>query len=171
MADNPEKKTTESGRAAAGGGSRKNLVAFVGSVLFCVGSSVAVGILAFPDAGGPGQQEVEPKHVPTDLIELPVPKLMINLTGTTRNMLLQATVTLAIEVVDKQAKGVDLNGMLPRVQDQLNKILSSLKEPSLTGGANMDFLQTRIKDHLNNGIFAGTGKRVENVYFIEWVVQ
>lgn len=170
MADHPDKKTSDGGQASGqGGGSKKTLIALLGSVLFCVGSSVTVGILAFPDAGAPAPS-IEHAE-PLELIELPVPKLLVNLTGANRTMLLSATVTLEIEVFEDTGRGGDINAMLPRVQDQLNKILSSLKEPSLTGGSNMDFLQTRIKDHINNGIFAGTGRRVINVYFIEWVIQ
>lgn len=172
MADDGDKKPSEDAENAAGGGhSRKNLVAFVGSVLFCVGSSVAVGILAFPDAA-PDKQVIADSHPePTETVELPVPQILVNLSGANRNALLQATITLEIEMGEAHGEGADINKLLPRVQDQLIKILSSLSERSLIGGSSKEFVQTRIKDQINEGIFAGTGRRVVDVFFLEFVLQ
>ncbi|MFH0945497.1 MAG: flagellar basal body-associated FliL family protein [Planctomycetota bacterium] len=172
MADEADKKRSENSESPGSDGrSRKNLVAFVGSVLFCVGSSVAVGILAFPDAGTDKNAIAEHHPVVRETFELPVPQILVNVVGAGQHALLQATITLEIELGGKKGEEDDINKLLPRVQDQLIKILSSMDERSLTGGASKEFVQTRIKDHINEGIFAGTTRRVVDVFFLEFVLQ
>jgi len=171
MAEEADNKAGEAAEKADGGGSKRNLIAFVGSVLFCVGSSVAVGILAFPDAES-DQEAIDARHAEArETIELPVPQILVNITGADRHALLQATITLEIELMEHGSEETDINRLLPRVQDQLIKVLSSLDERALTGGSSKEFVQTRIKDHINEGIFAGTPMRVVNVFFLEFVLQ
>lgn len=145
---------------------RQLVVAAVGIVL-CIGAAVTVGVVAFPDATS--EQMTGPP--PTERIQFPVPQVLVNLSGGGGRRLLQATLSLDLATADVAKATATFNELLPKVQDQLIKVLSSFTEADLDGRTAKESVQTRIKDHLNRGLFQDAGVVVENIYFTEFVVQ
>ncbi len=172
MTDNAENTPNEgaaaekaaTGKAARGGG----LLAPLGLAAFSLAAAVIVGVMAFPDSDGGGAQEQAPQR---SRIILPVPQVLVNLSQSERKDLLQATISVELETDDEAEAQGRFNELLPRVQDQLLKILSALKTDDLDGSTSMESLQTRIMDRLNSELFARGDPRVTSVYFTEFVVE
>lgn len=174
MAD-VEKSAAGADAEAKKGGGAKKLVGLVVGVLFLVGTSVAVGLLAFPDHAPKGEAGEEPAEAapvePVAKILAPVPEILVNLADSKGIRLLQATMTLELEAKDAPAAEVRFQEILPRVQDRLIKILSSLTSEDIDGGTSKEFVQSRIKDHLNLGVLREEKFQVTDVYFTEFVIQ
>ncbi len=167
----PEGGGTEAEKKKGGG--LKTLIGLVVGVLFLVGSSVAVGVLMFPNqepAGEEGHEEEVPVE-PTTKILAPVPEILVNLADSKGLRLLQATMTLELEAKDGPGAEVRFQEILPRVQDRLIKILSSLTSEDIDGGTSKEFVQSRIRDHLNLGVLREEEFEVTDVYFTEFVIQ
>lgn len=174
MADNNEQANEQAGAGAENEAPSKrkgDLITFISATMVCVAASVLVGIMAFPDPHGPTAGHDESQKVPTETIELPVPQVLVNLAGNKGHSLLQATVTLELIQTGMEKTPPDINKLLPPVQDQLIKILSSLSKEELYGGVSKEFIQTRIKDLLNRGALGDRPVEVINVYFLEFVIQ
>ncbi|MFG0319947.1 MAG: flagellar basal body-associated protein FliL [Planctomycetota bacterium JB042] len=156
------------------GGGMKTLIGLVVGVLFLVGSSVAVGVLMFPSEEPAGEAGEEGEAVPVEpatKILAPVPEILVNLADSKGLRLLQATMTLELEAKDGTAAEARFQEILPRVQDRLIKILSSLTSEDIDGGTSKEFVQSRIKDHLNLGVLREEEFEVTDVYFTEFVIQ
>ena len=149
--------------------SKKGLVAGVAVALFLIVGAVTVGLVGLP---GQKQEEVV---VPADpvlaTVDMPVPQLLVNLADRGAHRLLQSTTTLELSTPDELATSGRFNDLLPRVQDQMIKLMSSYHVEELEGGANKEFLQVRVKDHLNATVFAEDAEKVTQVFFTEFVIQ
>ncbi|MBI4880483.1 MAG: flagellar basal body-associated FliL family protein [Planctomycetes bacterium] len=173
MADNAETTPKEGAAAekgAAGKTSRRGLIASLGLAAFSLAAAVIVGVMAFPDSEG-GGDDAEQHQVHKSRVILPVPQTLVNLSQSEKNELLQATISVELETDDAAETLGKFNELLPKVQDQLLKVLSSLNAGELDGGASMEFLQTRIMDRLNGELFAAGNARVTSIYFTEFVIE
>ena len=177
MADNPETaeapETAAAEEAAPPAGGKKKLIGMIVGALFLVGSSVAVGLLAFPDAEptGDGASEEATPVEPLAVVLSPLPQILVNLVDSKGLRLLQATITLELETKDATATTARFGEIMPKVQDRLIKILSSMSSTDIDGGTSKEFVQTRIKDHLNLGVIREEEFTVTDVYFTEFVIQ
>lgn len=158
------------GQPAAGGG-KKGLIAFVAIGLFALVSSVTVGLLAFPDKhkGDEAGKHEEAEVKVTSL--LPVPQILVNLRDSNGQRLLQAAVSLELLTPKADTVQAVFNEMLPKIQDQLIKIMSAYSAGDLDGGNRKDALQSRLMKELNENLFAEGEIEVAGVYFTEFVVQ
>lgn len=154
------------------GGAMKTIIGLSVGILFLVGSSVAVGLLAFPKPVKPEEGHEEPKKPvePVVMILAPVPKIIVNLADSKGLRLLQAEMTLELEAKDATAEA-RFQEVLPRIQDRLIKVLSSLTSDDIDGGTSKEFVQSRIKDHLNLGVLREEKFKVTDVYFTEFMIQ
>lgn len=173
-------KNENAGEAPVSGGAPSSgkatlIGGFVG-VLLVVAGGVAVGIVGFPGAGGHDAKDEHPDPMvdaealkPTVLLS--VPQMVVNLSDTTGKHLLQSQWTVEIAATDAAAASAKFGEWLPRVQDQMIKVISSYRSVELEGGTNKEFVQTRIKDSLNASVFKAEEAKVRNVYFTEFVIQ
>jgi flagellar basal body-associated protein FliL len=173
-------KSENAAEASASGGAPSSgkatiIGGFVG-VLLVVAGGVAVGIVGFP--GGPNRdpkkEHVDPMVDETAVkptVLLSVPQMVVNLSDTTGKHLLQSQWTVEIAATDVGAATTKFTEWLPRVQDQMIKVISSYRSVELEGGSNKEFVQTRIKDALNATVFKSEEAKVKNVYFTEFVIQ
>ena len=171
MADEPENQQAEDGEnvvTTVGASRRKTLIAYSAVVAFCLVSSVTVGVVAFPD-GDTESAVVE--EVPAKKIVLPVPQVLVNLQDSDTSALLQTTLSVELETRGGGDAQSEFSELLPRVQDQLLKVLSSFSASDIDGGASMSFVQTRIIDRLNEELFKGEDTKVTNIFFTEFVIE
>lgn len=166
--------------AAPAGGGKATLIGGILGALMVVGGGVAIGIAGFPGPKKKDEEHAEEVHVEKaeadahaaqPKVAMPIPQMVVNLSDTNGRHILQSAWTLELVAPDATAASGKFNEWLPRVQDQMIKILSSFRAFELDGGANKEFLQTRIKDSLNAGVFKAEEAKVEAVYFTEFVVQ
>jgi flagellar basal body-associated protein FliL len=162
--------------APQAGGGKGTLVGGIVGILLVVAGGVAVGIVGFPGAaktdGDTGHQDpmVDPEaNKPTVLMS--IPQMVVNLSDNTSKHLLQSTWTVELAATDVAAATAKFTEWLPRVQDQMIKVISSYRSVELEGASNKEFVQTRIKDSLNGSVFKNEETKVRNVYFTEFVVQ
>lgn len=166
----------ETGEAAAGKKKGKGGL-LIGLALFLAvgGAAVMVGFVGFPGKAthAAGHAEAAPEHdeKPMTTVMLPVPQLLVNLSDSAGNRLLQSTWTVQIGTRDAAAMASLGPELLPRIQDQMIKVLSSLRSDEIAGGANKEFVQTRLKDALNGSVFKDRDEKVEALFFTEFVVQ
>lgn len=175
MSDGSTDNVEAAGAAPAGGGKATMIGGLVG-VLLVVAGGVAVGIVGFP-GGNPHEAKnehpdpmVDPEAAKPTVL-LTVPQMVVNLSDTTGKHLLQSQWTVEITTSDVAAAETKKTEWLPRVQDQMIKVISSYRSLELEGGSNKEFLQTRIKDGLNGTVFKTEESKVRNVYFTEFVIQ
>ena len=167
MADQDNNNTQE--EEAPNGGGKKGAIAFVAIGLFCLVSSVTVGLLAFPSKEpAETQEEVSVGEVTT---LMPVPQVLVNLRESNGMRLLQASMSLEISGTDEESISSLFNDMLPKIQDKLIKILSAYSAEDLDGGNRKDAIQTRVMQLLNEGLFHERDMEVAGVYFTEFVIQ
>jgi flagellar basal body-associated protein FliL len=162
--------------APQGGGGKGTLIGGIVGVLLVVAGGVAVGIVGFPGAAKHDDSNehqdpmVDPEaNKPTVLMS--IPQLVVNLSDTTSKHLLQSTWSVELTATDVAAATSKFTEWLPRVQDQMIKVISSYRSVELEGASNKEFVQTRIKDSLNSTVFKAEDAKVRNVFFTEFVVQ
>jgi flagellar basal body-associated protein FliL len=171
--DDQKDATAPEGDAAAEAGAKpgrlKKMLTFVSVALACVGGAVTVGVVAFPDPPGSGTADVA--ELPKDKFMVAVPKVIVNLAESNGLRLLQAAMSLELEHPDLKIGEPEFQNVLPKAQDRIIKVLSALTARDIEGAAAKEFIQTRLKDDLNNGLLTGTPYHVTAIYFTEFVVQ
>lgn len=177
MAD--DKKPADAAAAAAAAAAAKPskmkaMLPILVAVLVCVAGAVTVGIMAFPDAHLPPQEHggAPAKKEAKETFQAPIPKILVNLAEDTRgNRILQAEITLEMNVIDPLLAQAEFNKILPKVQDKLIATLSSYTATDLEGSQSKEMAKTRIKDEMNRDLFAEVDMKVAKVLFTEFVVQ
>jgi len=170
--DTGERDGAANEESPSSGGGKKKLLGMVSGAVFLIGTSVAVGVLAFPDE----EKKTESKEAvavaePKVVVFAPIPQILVNLADGGGIRLLQATMTLELETKDAAVAMARFTEILPKVQDRLIKILSSMSSTDVDGGTSKEFVQTRIKDHLNLGVVREEDFEVTDVFFTEFVIQ
>ncbi len=159
----------------AGGGGKATFIGGLFGVLLVIGGGVAIGIVGFPGKHHEPKEEhhdpmVDPEAKKPSAV-MTVPQLIVNLSDTSGKHILQSQWSLEVTATDIAAASTKFSDWLPRVQDQMIKIISSKRSIDLEGQQNKDFLQTQIKDRLNESVFATEEAKVRGVYFTEFVIQ
>jgi flagellar basal body-associated protein FliL len=159
-----------------GGGGKAGLIGGAIGMLLILGGGVTVGLIGMPGSGAKESKPVvaDPLLDPyagKSAVMLAVPQMIVNLADVESKHVLQSTWSLELMAIDAAAAQAKFPDLLPRVQDQFIKLLSSYRSIELEGASNKDFLQTRIKDTLNAMIFAEGDVKVRAIYFTEFVVQ
>lgn len=179
MAEENEERTdsqnAEESSSADENKKKGGALGLVAGAVLVLGSSVAVGILAFPSAPH-GQEAAEheeaaEEELPDTTVLLDVPQMLVNLADSNGIRLLQVRMSLELACKDAGKTQTRFNEILPKVQDRIIKLLSSLTNQDIDGGTNKEFVQTRIKDVLNLGVLRDEDFKVADVYFTEFVVQ
>jgi len=111
------------------------------------------------------------QELPKETFMVAVPKIIVNLADSNGLRLLQATMSLEVEHADILKGEPAFQNVLPKAQDRIIKVLSSLTSRDIEGAIAKDFIQTRLKDDLNNGLMNATDYFVKAIYFTEFVVQ
>lgn len=164
MADAPDTKADE---AEPPEKKKSKVVAFAVSAVFLIGSAVTVGMLAFPSDKAQEEEEEEPKVTSV----LPIPQILVNLSKSDSQRLLQATMSIEAKAVTEAVITDRLNTDMPKVQDLMIRVLSAYTATDLEGGSKKQAVQVRLINYLNEELFSDGDIEISSVYFTEFVVQ